>query len=44
MRIDKVKWSTAHNYDKAENDIHSSLVLAEKGDILNLDIVSQNVP
>ena len=44
MYIDKVNWITAHNYMANRNDIHSRLRLSWKGNILGLDIVSQNVP
>ena len=43
MRIDKVKWITAHNCGKPK--WHSfTPSLSWKGKILGLDIVSQNVP
>ena len=43
MRIDKVKWITAHNYGQPK--WHSfTPSLSWKRKILGLDIVSQNVP
>ena len=43
MRIVKVNWITAHNYGKSK--WHSfSPSLSWKGEILGIDIVSQNVP
>ena len=43
MHIDKVNWITAHNYGKPK--WHSFIPsFIWKGEILDLNIVSQNVP
>ena len=43
MRIDKVNWITAHNYGKPKKHLFKPS-LSWKWEILDLDVVSQNVP